>query len=367
VNTRHFFSVIFTALALFAVTPAHASLWDDLWKWIRPEVTAPEAPVAVPEVVDSQASLVAVGTFARPAIGYHAGTWTVAAEGAGMASIWVYRLQGGKWIGGEAVHGSAQTADRVYVPSVAGGLVSFRFGPKTGGTWKGPGLVMPDNRVIRTQLTTGAARLAVDGQGLILMSKDSAWGRVNADGSIGQRGRFAGLSTGEKLSFAVSTSGLWTVGMNGYSKQDASVAVGTQAGGKITAVASFRTFPEMGGDLIYCSVAFGPDGSAWWASSFGGRLRINKVANGKARWSPEAPRNMGPCVAGDRCPPRLVSLPSGVVAIYEAPGRKIMRQDLPSGKAAQIATGSQPAAAVGPDGRIVIVFVDNGLKVKTLD
>lgn len=320
-------------------------------------------PVINPTQVDSKPidGVIASGSFARPAIGVYQGVITVAAEGAGMGSIWKYTLGvNGKWSGGEAVKGSAQTADRVYVPDVAGGVVSFRFGPKTGGVWKGPGLIMPDGKVIRTQLTTGAARLAQDSKGVIIMSKDASWGRVNADGSIGQRGRFAGMSTGEKISFDCSGD-QWAVGMGGYSKQYACVAVGTEKGGKLTSVASYKTYPDMSSDLLYCSVKI-HGSNVWFATSYNGRLMVNRVTAGRARWPITALKDMGPCVAGDRCPPRLVALSGRVYAIYEAPGRKIMMQAIPKGKAAQIATGSQP----GADDFGHVVYVDGGLKIKVL-
>lgn len=337
---------------------------------------APAVIVAEPQpgtvVVLPDSELVAAGAFARPAIGIHGGTVTVAAEGPGMASIWVYRLEAGKWIGGKRLSGSGATAARVYGLSVADGTSAFRFGPKTGGTWKGPGLIMPSGAVIRTQLTTGAARLATDPKGLILMSKDANWGRVNPDGTTSKPRRFAGLSTGEKIAFDVSGY-TWAVGMNGYSKQDASVAVGPAEGpGKVTAVASFKAFPAMGSDLLYCSVVIsGPD--VWFASSYGGRLRINCVTNGRARWPVTALADLGPCVAGDRCPPRLLAVKGRVFAIWEAPGRSIMRVDVEAmlkGKAkpVRICAGSQPAALVDTDGRVRVVYIgEGGIRCRVLE
>lgn len=315
--------------------------------------------------LDVSTEQIAVGTWARPVISIDAtGTVWVAVEGSNMKSIWVYRLQGGTWQGGQVVVGSKQTADRVYVPDAANGVVSFRYGPKNGGTIKGPGLWI-NNTEIATRMTTGAARLDQDDQGIVLMSKDANWGRVNADGTIGKQGHFANLSTGEKLAFDC-VGPMWAVGMNGYSAQDASVAVGTSAGGKVTAVADYHKYSGMSSDLLYCSVVIRYK-AVWFASAYGGRLMVNCVKDGKARWPIAALANLGPCVTGDRCAPALVNTPASVVAIYEAPGRAIMRQAVPNGGALRIATGSQPDATVGPGGAIHMVWIDgNVLRYRVL-
>lgn len=346
------------------------SLWDYITDWlgrddkpVTPLAVEPVDPVAVPS-----GDLIAAGAFARPAVGVSGGVLTVAAEGAGMGSIWVYRLKDGKWQGGLVVQGSDQTADRVYVPDVAGGVVSFRFGPKTGGTWKGPGLVLPNNNVIRTQLTTGAARLAADGQGVILMSKDSNYGRVNADGSIGQRGRFASLSPGEKIGFDVEGD-TWAVAMGGYSVQDASVAIGKPGAVKVYPVAAYRTYPAMSSDLLYVSVCLnGAD--CWFATVYGGRLMVNRVSGGKVRFPTGSLKAISPCNDGDRCPPRLVRHKGRVVAVWQS-GGTIYRVDVEKAvkgkeKPAVIAQGSQPAAC--SDGsKMYIVYVSGGLRIKIME
>ncbi len=329
----------------------------------------PATPPTVPTTESAAAGIVAVGDFARPSIGVYNGVITVAAEGSGMGSTWSYRLVNGKWVGGKDVTGSDQTADRVYVVSVCNGIYSYRYGPKTGGSWKGPGLWI-NGKEIRTQLTTGAARLAADSKGVILMSKDANWGRVNPDGSIGQRGHFAGLTTGEKIAFDASGS-TWAVGMGGFSRQDASVAVGTESGGRVTPVIAYSLFPGdsgMSSDMAYVSVSInGP--VVWFAANYGGKLRLNSVEDGKARWSPTAPKTIADGNQGDRCPPRLATARGRTHVIWQA-GGDIMRVDaLNACKAAlnplhasptRVCSGSQPAVCVGPDGTIYLVYLSGG-------
>jgi hypothetical protein len=310
--------------------------------------------------------VISVGTFVRPAIGFHQGIVTVLAEGPSMASVWRWTLKGGKWIGKMAVQGSDATAGRTYGAGVAADIGVFRFGPKGDhGTWKGPGLIMPDGRIIRTGLSTGVGRLAVDDKGLVLMGKNAEWARVNPDGTLGQRGQWKGLTTGEKLAFTASGS-TWACAMGGFSKQDSSVGIGNASGCKVIKVAAFGNYPSMGPDQNWPSVAIDSNGAVWFASAYAGRLMVNAVTAGKARWPITALKDMGPCATGDRCPPRLLTVRGLPLAVYEAPGKAIMLQAVPDGKPVRIATGSQPAATVGPDGIIRVVYVADGLRYKEI-
>lgn len=314
--------------------------------------------ITASNVTPNADGVIAAGTFVRPAIGFHKDIVTVLAEGPNMASVWRWTLKGGKWIGKMAVQGSDATAGRTYGAGIAADIGVFRFGPKGDhGTWKGPGLIMPDGRIIRTGLSTGVGRLAFDDKGLVLMGKNAEWARVNPDGTLGQRGQWKGLTTGEKLAFTTSGS-TWACAMGGFSKQDASVGIGNASGCKVIKVAAFTNYPSMGPDQNWPAVAIDSTGTVWFASAYSGRLMVNAVTNGRTRWPTTALKDMGPCVTGDRCPPRLLTVRGLPWAIYEAPGKAIMLQAVPDGKPVRIATGSQPDATVGPDGIIRVVYVD---------
>lgn len=365
------FSMLVTLIMLWAIfgrgmgTPLPDIQWPEATNDAPSAVS--NAPAPTPEPVAVSADLVAAGSFVRPAISIYKGTFTVAADGPNLASVWVYRLVNGKWIGGRGVAGSDATAGRTYGCGVAGDITVFRFGAKGGhGTWSGPGLIMPDGRVIRTGLSTGVGRLALDGSGLVLMGKDAAWARVDQSrGALTQRGQWKGLTTGEKLAFTASGS-TWACSMGGFSKQDSSVAIGDAHGCKVTAVAAYSAYPSMSDDPNWPSVAL-CSGTVWFASAYSGRLRVNSVTAGKARWPIGSLADLGPCAKGDRCPPRLVTVQGRPVAIYEAPGRAIMRQEVPDGRPIRIATGSQPAATVDAKGRIHLVWIDGAaLKYKAL-
>lgn len=319
----------------------------------------------------SPSDLVAAGDFVRPAIAVgQDGKIAIAAEGPKMASVHVWTWSGRKWDGAQIATASAETAGRCYVPDVAvddAGVVyvSFRWGNKERGKLHGPGLVVA-GKPSYPGLTTGAARLALTSDGVVLMSKDGAWGLLDRSGAVVRSGRFSAGSTGEKFDFSVSLDGrTWATAHNGYSAQSAALAIGVPSAARRVTWADYLRFPEQGDDLCYPSVCLGSNGSAWAASVFGGRLRVNACdAGGRLRWPADALPDLGPAAASERCPPRLVAWRGAVWAVYEQ-GGQVWRLDVAAGaerkaKPIRIAAGRQPAAAVDHAGRLHVAYIVSG-------
>ena len=322
---------------------------------IKPVPTPTPTPDPVPT------SIIASGAFARPAISVaQDGSIHVAAEGPGMASLHLYTHNNGTWAGGEIVRGTLQTAKRVYVPNVLPGLVSFRYGPKDGGEIQGPGIYRAGKESF-LGFSTGAARLALSKDGPILMSKDGIWQNL----TTGQIGRYNAGLTGEKYAFVIDSSGIWHTAHNGSSRQASAVSID----GNRQTWASYETYPEQGDDLRYVDIC-AANGKTYISTVYGGDNRVQVMDAGRPRYSLDALPSLGKATMEQRCPPRLVATPKGVVAIWRS-GKAIVAVNVEqalagTAKPAQIATGEFPAAAVGPTGKIHLVYVSNGLHHKEI-
>jgi hypothetical protein len=293
-----------------------------------------------------------------------------------MASLALYVFDGKKWTGQTIVTASRATALRCYVPDIEVGAdgtcwVSFRWGKKEGGRLHGPGVWIraPNGtgKLIYPHLTTGAARIEPDGAGVVLMSKNGAFGRIDKSGTVTSGGMMkAGLGTGEK--FDLDTQGeVWAVAINGCTAQPSSITVGTAAGGQRVTSFDHGVFPGLGNDLNYTSVLL-HKGTAWAAMIESGKLRLNALTGTALRWPATAPASLGAGTMDQRCPPRLVAAKAGPSVIWRR-GQEIVMADIEKGlKGAapvRLASGIYPSAATGPDGRVHLVYVDGaGLHYK---
>lgn len=80
---------------------------------------AAPAPVIIESAPVSIQSVVAAGSFVRPAIACGPqGKLAVSAEGPGMGSLHLWVWDGNNWSGGQVVTASASTAKRTYVSDV---------------------------------------------------------------------------------------------------------------------------------------------------------------------------------------------------------------------------------------------------------
>lgn len=347
-------------------------------------IEAESAPVLAPASF-SWTEQIAIGSFARPVVACGKnGTVFVAVEGAGMGSISLYNWKEGKWAGGPIVKAGTSTAKRTYVPDIAvdaGGwcFVTWRYGNKEGGPWRGPGVaILSPSGSVSTffhgkTLTEGAARVEIDPTlGAVVMSKNGVWGAIGRDGKITRSGTFPQGSGGEKFDFNIGGAGWsWATAMNGYSGESSTIGDGSAGGGRKIVWADFLKYKSAGSDMTYCSVAREPEGAIWAAWSDLGRLRANSAFDGHTVWPPAALPDFGPCIVGDRCPPRLVMAGGPVYAVYEAPGKSIMlgkiTSNLQKWKPVKVISGSQPGACSMPDGRIGVVYLaDGALKFKVV-
>lgn len=332
----------------------------DLWR-----------PAAQPAVDATASDTVAAGDFVRPAIAVgQNGQIAVAAEGPKMASVHLWTWSGREWEGAQIATASAETAGRCYVPDLAidaAGVVyvSFRWGNKERGRLHGPGLVV-NGKPSYPGLTHGAARLALTSDGVVLMSKDGAWGLLDRSGAVVRSGRFSAGSTGEKFDFSVSPDGrTWATAHNGYSAQSAALAIGVPSAARRVTWADYLRYPDQGDDLRYPSVCLGSNGVAWASAVYGGRLRANACdATGRLRWPADALPDLGAATSLERCPPRLVAWRGAVWAVYEQ-GGQVWRLDVAAGaerkaKPIRIAAGRQPAAAVDHAGRLHVAYIVSG-------
>lgn len=326
---------------------------------------------ALPRVVQRAApdAIVAVGEFARPAISLgRNGTVFVAAEGAGMASVHLFTWTGRAW-GGRLVaaseRGGVVDASRVYCPDVeAVGetcVVAMRCGNKEWGSLRGPAYATGSGVWRFPDLTEGAARLAVDParpNEAVLMTKNGAFGVINERGDIFATGAFGAGQTGEKYAFCIDAASRWHTAMNGFSGEASAYA---RTGIRRRTWASHEAYPEQGDDLRYPSVV--ADGeSAVIATVLGGRLRVQIMDAGEARFPIDDLPSLGAATMEERCPPKLVATPRGVVAVWRA-GGAIMAANVKlcldgSAKPVRIAEGAFPDAACGPDGMLHVVYSD---------
>jgi hypothetical protein len=385
-NRRQFYSIFYSTLITYsalamtsrqAVDAVKASVTGALVQASAASTTNYVESAPAEMTVKAAGAVVAAGTFVRPVIAAGPdGRLYVAAEGPGMASIVLYVFDGKRWSGGTVVTASMATALRCYVPDIEVGAdgtcwVSFRWGKKEGGRLHGPGVWIraPNGtgKLIYPHLTTGAARIEPDGAGVVLMSKNGAFGRIDKSGTVTSGGMMkAGLGTGEK--FDLDTQGeVWAVAINGCTAQPSSITVGTAAGGQRVTSFDHGVFPGLGNDLNYTSVLL-HKGTAWAAMIESGKLRLNALTGTALRWPATAPASLGAGTMDQRCPPRLVAAKAGPSVIWRR-GQEIVMADIEKGlKGAapvRLASGIYPSAATGPDGRVHLVYVDGaGLHYK---
>jgi hypothetical protein len=158
--------------------------------------------------------------------------------------------------------------------------------------------------------------------------------------------------------------------MGGYSVQDASVAIGKPGAVKVYAVAKHSAYPEMSDDLLYVSVAINKN-DVWFATVYNAKLMVNRITNGKVRYSTSSLKAISACNAGDRCPPRLVRHLGRVVAVWQA-GGTIYRVDVESAvkgksKPIAVAQGSQPAVCSDSNKLYLVYVTQAGLKLKIME
>lgn len=327
----------------------------------------PDTPTnTTPPVVAT--GIIASGSFVRPAVTVaDDGTVYVAAEGPAMKSVWFYRSNGDSWTGGKIVEsqiGGPADASRVYVPDIAEDAgtvwISMRLGTKEGGSMHGPGLYTWTGNAGSfrfTKLTTGAARLAAYNGSCFMLSKNGTFGQFDKSGNLVKVGTFPAGLTGEKFAFAIAPDGKWHSVHNGSAFEPSAYAV---TGISRKTWADLATYPDQADDLRYPSICV-VQGKAYASSVHGGRNRIQVMEAGRPRYSIAALPSLGTATMEQRCPPRLVAAPGGAVAIWRD-GKSIVAVNVESclaGKAkpARVATGEYPAAAVGPDGAIHLVYV----------
>lgn len=362
--------------------------FDEIIESLQPEIrtnapaspatstTVESAPVAAPSSDDAFAA----GAFARPAIAFGPdGTAFVAAEGSGMQSIYLYvKPPAGKWSGGQVAktqRGGTINTSRIYVPDLVvdgdgWAFVSMRCGPKEWGVLHGPAIYVraPDGtgqwRFIG--LTTGAAHLDIDAGdpgNVYLMARDGAWGIVTRQATLSRQGTFKAAGfTGEKFDLDV-TGDRWVTAMNGCSVMASSFGYGFENVGNRVTWASHAAYPGQGNDLCYPSVCADTTapGRAYIASVFGGMLCVQVVIGGKPQYPIDKLALIGKATLEDRCSPRLVASARGVVAVWKQ-GPDIVAVNLKKalkGKATptRICSGSFPAAAVDPAGKLVVAYV----------
>lgn len=339
--------------------------------------SVPDAPAtSVSAPADGQ---IAAGPFYRPAVAVgDDGRVFVAAERPAFQAVHLYTWTGKKWEGGEVIHtqkGGAANTSRLYVPRVVVDrdgwcFVSMRCGPKEWGTLHGPAIYIrsPKGEGKWTflgerspaNLTLGGARLALDKQGrCVLLSKNGVWGVINRDGTCTEKAQFQAGLTGEKFDFAIDDSGVWHSAHNG-SRLETSMYGRT--GQAKQAWASEPAYPDMANDLNYPSIAVTSNGVAWIASTLEVRLRVQSVsAAGKTRWPINALLDLGPAAVMDRCPPKIVSTPSGVKVLYRRGKDLVIRPVQPLGDGVVFAQGDFPSAAYGGRlGGLAVVWVGNG-------
>ena len=309
--------------------------------------------------------LVASGNYARPTLD----GLTVAAEGPGMASLYRWTRAASAWKGGLVVSASPATAGRCYVPRLAGGVMSWRWGNKEAGKLHGPGLLV-GGRILYPGLTEGAARLALTPAGVVLMSKNTEWGLLDASGAVIKRGTFSpGMSTGEKFGFRVDGQ-TWAVCHNGWSGQPSALAYGTSAGAiRRVTWADRAVYPSQGDDLNYPALAI-HSGAFWCASVLAGQLRVNCYRKGGLRWPATALPTLGPATLQERCPPALVTDGGRLWAVWCYKGQ-IMLADVErvikrKAKPIVVTRGDQPAAQSVGDKVVIVHRVDGGVRAITI-
>lgn len=276
---------------------------------------------------------IAAGTFIRPAIAIGPdGRLYVAAEGPGMASVHSYVTDAkGRWTGKQVVTASRQTALRTYCVNVLPGIISFRYGNKEDGEFRGPGTY--DGIEKFHNFSEGAARLAMSKSGPILMSKEGEWKNL----ATGQRGKYNAGKTGEKFAFDIRGD-TWATCHNGYSAQASAVSIN----GQLQTWADYATYGNWyGNDLCYPDVLIAPDGSVWCASVYNDRLVVQQFVKGKPRWPVNALRDLGPATLQIRCPPRLVATQKAVEVVFVKAG-SIYRINVERGPPVEICRGTFP-------------------------
>jgi hypothetical protein len=348
---------------------ATASTTTNSTEAVEQEAAPTPQPVVVESAPMQAATAISAGTFARPAIACGSdGRLYVAAEGAGMQSIWLYvQDKAGKWGGGQVAkseRGGLVNSSRVYVPDIvvdADGWcwVSMRCGPKEWGELHGPAVW------IRTpsgtgswrflNLTTGAARICLAPEfpgAAVLLTKNGVFGVIDRTGRITKQATFPAGMTGEKFAFDISSSGgSWASAHNGYGDQASAVAIGNSSGGKRQTWAAYEAYGKWyGNDLCYPDVVIGLNGSVYCQSVLDNRLRLQVFEKGKARFPMDRLADLGQAVQEDRCPPRLIATKRGVQAVFVR-GDSIYRMDVEKALAGQavavrICQGRNPSVCV---------------------
>jgi hypothetical protein len=311
-------------------------------------VTTNTPPVVVTPPASGKETVIAQGSFTRPAI-YVSDKVYIAAEGPKMGSVY-YWVNGS---GGLIVTASKQTALRTYIPDVVPNIVSWRYGIKDGGDPKcyGPG-IYKDGKAQYSGPSKGAAKMAVSKDGVILISKNGEYKNLNT----GKLGRYNMPDSGEKFDFQIN--GVWATAVNGFSKRSSYVSVN----GKITTVADYAAYPDQSDDLCYPSVCINGK-TVWFASVFKGKLFVNAVTDGKTRFPANNLPSIGDATMQDRCPPRLTVLNGRVTAFWSLKG-VIYQADVENvlagkGKPFIVCKGSMPDVH-----EKTMVYIDNGA-VKT--
>jgi hypothetical protein len=320
------------------------------------------------------AGMIAGGAFARPAIAQGPdGSVFVAAEGDRMGSVHLFKSgAGAAWSGGVVLaskRGGFVDAGRVYVPDLVvdpdgWAFVSARAGPKEWGTMHGPVVAVRSpsgvvsTRFLGSKAYPGAARLARDPAraGPVLLSKDGNWWELTRAAGTAASGWFNSGGTGEKYAFQVSGSTWWTA-INGCRVDPSSVSIG----GRRIVWADYGVYGRWyGSDLCYVSLCVvGQVG--YVAATMGGRVRLQVVKNGVCRYPITNLGDLGPGTLEDRCPPRLLKVPGGPVAVWAFGGAvlAVRVKDCLAGRAkpVQVAVGAFPAVCLLADGRIGLVTV----------
>jgi len=347
------------------------------------------APVPKPASGSAIKGTIATGSFCRPSIAIAAdGRAFVSAEGPDMGSTYTWTLAPGAtaWTGGLAIEGTKNgpaDAGRVYLPvTLPNGITAGRLGPKEWGKMHGPFIVVqkPNGKTSFrfTGYTTGAPRLAYWSGKSFLMTKNGAWAELDDAGAFLRTGTWPAGGTGEKFAFDIGPDGRWHTAVNGYSAEDAGYAsspgVGPSGGHRVT-WAKYSAFPSMGNDLCYVSVV-GTTNGAVISTVYGSdpesrRLRLQRVTKaGSMVYPVDKLCDLGPAALEDRCPPRLVNTPAGVIVVWRRGtdllyGRTEGLERTARGKGdyapRRLAAGSFPAAAWDPRAKaLTVVFCAGG-------